>query len=93
MSSPTDIWSASDYAPTAARLQPVSALVATQLAQFVESPAIVADIGSGHGEGVAALLAQGYTVTAIEPTGRIRESGQKHAPEATWIDAFGELQA
>ena len=90
MSSPTDIWSASDYAPTAARLQPVSALVATQLAQFVESPAIVADIGSGHGEGVAALLAQGYTVTAIEPTGRIRESGQKHAPEATWIDTFGE---
>lgn len=90
MSTPTDIWSASDYAPTAARLQPVSTLVASELAQFVETPATVADIGSGHGEGVAALLARGHTVIALEPTARIREVGQQHAPEATWIDAFGE---
>ncbi|WP_250258744.1 class I SAM-dependent methyltransferase [Dermabacter sp. Marseille-Q3180] len=90
MASPSDIWSACDYAPTAARLRPVSTLVAAELSRRTPSPATVVDIGSGHGEGVAELLSRGYSVTAIEPTARIRTIGQRLAPEATWIDAFGE---
>jgi len=90
MSSPSDIWSASDYAPTAARLRPISELVATELAGRLPSPAAVVDIGSGHGDGVKALISEGYAVTAIEPTARIRAIGQRKVPNATWIDALGE---
>lgn len=90
MSSLSDIWSASDYAPTAARLRPISELVATELAGRLPSPAAVVDIGSGHGDGVKALISEGYAVTAIEPTARIRAIGQRKVPNATWIDALGE---
>lgn len=90
MSSPSDVWSASDYAPTAARLRPISELVAAELARRLPTPAMVVDIGSGHGDGVTALVTEGYTVTAIEPTARIRAIGQRNAPNATWIDALGE---
>lgn len=90
MSSPSGIWSASDYAPTAARLRPISELVAEELAGRLPSPTAVVDIGSGHGDGVTALIAHGYTVTAIEPTARIREIGKQNVPNATWIDALGE---
>ena len=90
MSSPSDVWSASDYAPTAARLRPVSVLVATELARRLPTPATVVDIGSGHGDGVTALVAEGYTVTAIEPTARIREVGKQNVPNAAWRDALGE---
>lgn len=76
MASPSDIWSVCDYAPTAARLRPVSTLVAAELSRRTPSPATVVDIGSGHGEGVAELLSRGYSVTAIEPTTRIRTIGR-----------------
>lgn len=85
MASPSDIWSACDYAPTAARLRPVSTLVAAELSRRTPSPATVVDIGSGHGEGAAELLSRGYSVTAIEPTARIRTIGQRLAPGATWL--------
>ena len=83
MTAPSDIWSAGDYALTAARLRPISEAVAAELTEMVPSPATVLDIGSGHGEGVSALLAHGYMVTAIEPTPRMREVGEQRAPEAT----------
>lgn len=90
MNSPSDIWSASDYAPTAVRLRPVSQLVAAELGKRVPSPATVVDIGSGHGDGVSALSSLGYTTIAIEPTARIREIGQRHVPNVTWLDTLGE---
>ena len=90
MSSPHDIWSASDYAPTAARLRPAAQAVAAELRNMVSAPAHVVDIGAGHGDGVEPLLEHGYSVSAIEPTECMRSIGQERAPGAAWIDAYGE---
>ncbi|MGJ4084725.1 hypothetical protein [Corynebacterium macclintockiae] len=45
MSSPSDVWSASDYAPTAARLRPISELVAAELARRLPTLGLPANRG------------------------------------------------
>lgn len=63
-SQPADVWQASDYGPTAARLLPVAKLLANRVAQIVPSGAHVVDLGAGQGEMTRALLDLGYRVTA-----------------------------
>lgn len=58
------------------------------LALLPPPPAAVIDIGAGTGRDAGALAAQGYTVTAVEPTAEMRAHGQRlHASLAIrWID-------
>lgn len=87
---PEMVWSASDYAPTARRLRPASALVAEHLAVLLPPGSLVADIGAGHGDTARALLDHGFVVDAVEPAARMRDVGATRAPEATWLAASGE---
>ncbi len=55
---------------------------------FPTGPATVLDIGAGSGRDAAALAAAGHRVTAVEPTGPLRELGRaRHAGQAVeWVD-------
>lgn len=88
--SPTDVWASSDYAPTALRLRPASPVVADEVRRLSPDAQHVLDIGAGHGDTAEALLDRGFTVTALEPVARMRETGEQRVPQATWRDACGE---
>lgn len=88
------IWGASDYTPTARRLERVVPQLADRIRSLVPasgSPHLV-DIGAGHGELAQLLCDTGYQVTAIEPASRMRETAAARgiARQATWSDAVGE---
>lgn len=55
---------------------------------FPRPPARVLDIGAGSGRDAAALVAEGHTVVAVEPTDALREEGMRiHAGKAIeWLD-------
>lgn len=92
MSTPTpaEIWASSDYAPTAARLEPAALAVAERLAARHEPGAHVLDLGAGHGQGTEELLENGFRVTALDPTPAMVEVGRTRVPEARWVLAPGE---
>ncbi|WP_130864905.1 class I SAM-dependent methyltransferase [Acidipropionibacterium timonense] len=85
-----DIWAASDYAPTATRLRPVSTIVAADVSRRVPRGSTVVDIGSGHGDTAAALVDAGFDVIAVEPVKRMREVGVHTCPGARWMGSTGE---
>ena len=48
------------------------------------------DVGAGTGRFTAALVAQGFAVTAVEPNTAMRAIGRRAVPDACWLDARGE---
>ena len=60
-----------------------------ELMQLPPASACV-DIGAGTGRLTAALVAQHWQVTAIEPNAAMREFGRTDVPQARWLAASGD---
>lgn len=86
----SDIWGSSDYAPTAAKLEPATHVIASWLAQHHPHAQHVLDLGAGHGHLARLLVQQGYSVTALEPVDRMIQVGRVTCPQATWVQGLGE---
>ena len=59
------------------------------------APAMILDVGAGTGRDAAWLAAMGHKVTAVEPTGAMREAARKIHPDASicWFpDKLPDLQ-